>query len=195
MKTPFETILKEVTCFLDENLPKYLTYHNTAHTLYVLDRAVHIAQKEGVNKTGLNLIKIAALYHDIGFTISNIEHEKKGCKIATKQLKNFGYSQEEIKAVCGMIMATKIPQNPQNHLEEIIADADLEYFATSNYQQIAHNLFLELHQYNPRLTTNEWKAIQVDFLKNHYYHTDYCKRYKTFRKKRNLDRLLPVDLK
>jgi hypothetical protein len=30
-----------------------------------------------------------------------------------------------------MIMATKIPQTPQNKLEEIIADADLEYLGSA----------------------------------------------------------------
>ncbi|RKE95241.1 HD domain-containing protein [Ichthyenterobacterium magnum] len=189
MSVSFNTILKDVTSLLNKELPMYLSYHNTAHTLYVLDRAIHIAKKEKVNSKDLELIKLAALYHDIGFIKTNVEHEKEGCKIAEKQLLDYGYAREDIAVVCGMIMATKIPQNPKNLLEQIIADADLEYLATSNYQKIAHNLFLELQQYNPRLTTQKWKTIQLNFLKEHHYYTKYCRHYKTFRKLKNIKQL------
>ena len=192
MPVSFNTILKDVTSLLNKELPKYLSYHNTAHTLYVLDRAIHIAKKENVASKDLKLIKLAALYHDIGFINTNIDHEKEGCKIAKKQLLDYGYSKDDIAIICGMIMATKIPQDPKNLLEEIIADADLEYLATSNYQQIAHNLFLELQQYNPRLTTQKWKTIQLKFIDNHHYHTTYCKHYKTFRKQNNVKQLKKI---
>ena len=130
MKTEFNTIFQEVVNYLDDNLPKFLTYHSTEHTLHVLEKAIYIANKEKVKDKDLELIKVAALYHDIGFTETHIDHEKKTCEIAEKQLKSYGYSNQDIKAICGMIMATKIPQNPQNLLEKIIADADLEYLAT-----------------------------------------------------------------
>lgn len=65
------------------------------------------------------------MYHDIGFIDTHLEHEEIGRAITISQLKNYGYSKAKIEAVCGMIRATKIPQNPKNHLEQIIADADL----------------------------------------------------------------------
>ena len=92
MRTSFNVILKNVTELLNEKLPKYLTYHNTAHTIYVLKKAIDIAKKEHRSLPELELIKLAALYHDIGFTKTHIEHEKVGCEIAKKQLKDFGYS-------------------------------------------------------------------------------------------------------
>lgn len=186
MKTPFKVILKEVTCFLNENLPKHLTYHNTAHTIYVLDRSIHIAKKEKINDKELQLIKIAALYHDIGFTVSHIEHEIESCKIARKQLKKYQYSNTDIEIICGMIMATKIPQNPQNHLEQILADADLEYLATSRFQSVSELLYIELKYFNNDLTRDQWVQLQIDFISKHQYHTKYCKHYKTYRKLENL---------
>ena len=189
MKTPFKVILKEVTCFLNENLPKHLTYHNTTHTLYVLDKAIHIAIKEKVNDKELQLIKIAALYHDIGFTVSHIEHELEGCKIARNQLQDYKYSKTDIEIICGMIMATKIPQNPQNHLEQILADADLEYLATSRFEPVSELLYKELKHFNEDLTRGQWIQLQIDFISNHQYHTKYCKHYKSFRKHNNLKTL------
>jgi uncharacterized protein len=189
MKTDFNIIHKEVVSFLNKNCPDFLTYHNTAHTLYVLDKSIAIATKEKVGNNDLNLVKVAALYHDIGFTKTHIEHEKEGCKIAERQLKKYGYSAKDIQTVCGIIMATKIPQNPHTLLEQIVADADLEYLATAHFWPISELLYKELKHYNSALTSAEWNRIQIDFIKKHQFHTPYCKRYKKFRKFKNLARL------
>lgn len=190
MGISFNTILSEVSEYLDQNLPRYLSYHDKAHTMYVLEKAIYIAQKEGLNDEDIELIKIAALYHDIGFTSTHVEHEKEGCIIASQKLVEFGFSKEQIELVCGMIMATRIPQQPQNHMEAVLADADLEYLGTSKYKKMAHNLFKELRHYNPKLTENEWRNIQINFMKEHHYHTQFCRRYKSFRKQKNLECLL-----
>ena len=124
MKTPFHKIYNDIVKILDDNLPKHLAYHNVNHTLYVLDKAEYIAKKENIKKADIQLLRVAALYHDIGFVKSHVEHEKEGCNIAKRQLKTYGYSEDDIATVCGMIMATRIPQNPKNKLEEILADAD-----------------------------------------------------------------------
>ena len=182
MKTPFNNIYIDVVKFLDKNLPEYLTYHNTSHTLYVLDKAEYIAKKEHIKPEDLQLLKIAALYHDIGFVTSHNDHEKESCRIARNDLKRYGYSDTDIDCVCSMIMATKIPQDPKTKLEEILADADLEYLATSKYWEISALLLKELRHYNPNLTDKEWKHIQIDFISKHKFHSPYCKHYKTFRK-------------
>ncbi|MEP3838311.1 MAG: HD domain-containing protein [Algibacter sp.] len=186
MKPSIAIIRKDVERFLNDNLPKYFTYHNTEHTLYVYEKAIYIAHKEKVSGKDLALLKIAALYHDIGFTKTHVEHEKVGCKMAQKQLRNYGYSKEDLHAICGMIMATKIPQSPKNLLEQILADADLEYLATSKYLKISTALYQELLHFNPNLSAADWHTIQLTFIKNHTYHTAYCKHYKTFRKNKNL---------
>ncbi|MEM5566630.1 HD domain-containing protein [Psychroserpens sp. AS72] len=187
MKTAFPKIYGEVVKFLDDNLPEYLTYHNTKHTLYVLEKAEHIAKKEHIKPAEIHLLKIAALYHDIGYVKSHDEHEKESCAIAKRQLKTYGYSKDDIDAICGMIMATKIPQSPKNKLQEILADADLEYLATSHFQEISDSLFQELKHYDPSLTIPEWDHIQIDFIKKHTFHTSYCRHYKSFRKHKNLE--------
>jgi uncharacterized protein len=189
MKTNFNTILKDVTALLNDKLPTYLTYHNVRHTLYVVDKAEYIAKKEGVTGHNLLLVKIAALYHDVGFITSHINHEEEGCKIAKPQLKNYGFINQDIEKVCGMIMATKIPQNPKNLLEKIVADADLEYIATSRFETVSEFLYKELNFIRKGLDRQEWKKIQIKFLANHNYHTNYCRRYKSFRKNRNLEAL------
>lgn len=189
MESKFNEIYREVVDVLDTKISKNLTYHNTAHTLYVLDKAIHIANKTSVSKKDLFLIKIAALFHDIGFIKSLDNHERESCKIAKKSLSKFGIKEKDINKVLGMIMATKIPQNPQTTLEKIVADADLEYLATSNFIPFAHLLFQEKKMSDKNLSRNKWNKIQKAFIENHTYHTSYCKRYKEFRKIMNLQKL------
>ena len=92
-------------------------------------------------------------------------------------------------------MATKIPQNPQNLLEEILADADLEYLSTQNFEPVSEMLFLELKYFNPAFTREDWRMVQIDFLSKHAYHTDFCKRYKENFKQQHLLKLKGLDLK
>lgn len=189
MKTPFKNIHDAVIDTLRNKLPKYLTYHSVDHTIYVLNRAIYIAQKMEIKEADLKLLKIAALYHDIGFIETNIEHEAIGCKIARKELKAYGYSQSDIETICGMIMATKIPQQPQTQLERILADADLEYLGTKHFEYVSNLLYQEMTHYNPKLILKEWNKIQIRFIENHQYHTPFCKRYKTHRKLKALQKL------
>ncbi len=192
MKAKFDTIYRDVVKQLNEQLPAHLTYHDTAHTLYVLEKAIDIAKKEKVKENELELVKVAALYHDIGFVKSQKDHEKVGCAIAQQQLNEYGFNEAEIETICGMIRATKIPQQPKNHLEAILADADLEYLGTKHFDTVSEYLYLELKHYNPELTRSEWNAIQVDFMENHEYHTKFCKHYKTFRKEKHLIELKKI---
>ena len=45
----------------------------------------------------------------------------------------YGYSENHIKIVKGLINATRVSQNPKNHLEKILCDADLDYLGRSDY--------------------------------------------------------------
>lgn len=189
MKSSFSTIQNQVLKTLEDKLPNYLKYHSVEHTKYVLEKAIYIASKEHVSGHDLFLLKIAALYHDIGFTKSNIEHEAIGCDIARNELQKYGISGEDVDIICGMIMATKIPQNPKTHLEKILADADLEYLGTKHFKTVSELLYKELKHYNPNLTRSEWNSIQINFIESHQYHTKFCRRYKSFRKEKHLEEL------
>jgi uncharacterized protein len=191
MPAEFKTIQDHVVKRLDNELPDYLTYHCTDHTLYVCKKAEYIARKEGASEEDIYLLKVAAMYHDIGFVESHMAHEKRGCEIAMEELPGFGFNDAQLKKICGMIRATQIPQDPRTKLEEIIADADLEYLATNLFIVHSERLYKELqHFQNGQLTRERWNEIQKDFIGNHRYHTDYCRRYKEHRKHKNLERLL-----
>jgi uncharacterized protein len=174
---------------LNENLSAFYYYHNYEHTLYVADKVIEIGKEEGCAQPEIDLLYVAALWHDTGYIKTYQHHEEESCELARHHLPAFSYSAANINAICGMIMATKIPQSPQNKLEEIIADADLEYLGTSNAAAKANDLFMELQTINPLLTKQQWNQTQVLFLEQHHYFTNYCKEHKQAAKQKYLTQL------
>jgi uncharacterized protein len=149
-----------------------LTYHGFHHTKDVLRMAGEIALAEGVSRYELRLVKTAALFHDSGFLKNkHAGHEQEGCNLAQDVLPRFGYTPQEVEAVCGMIMATKIPQSPGNLLEQIICDADLDYLGRDDFGKIGKSLFHELQAYNLIGDEQAWNRVQVGFLTAHRFHT------------------------
>lgn len=185
----FDKIYKDVMDRLDKKLPICYTYHDAEHTRYVLEKAILIAEAENISPEQMVLVKTAALYHDIGYLIGRINHEELGCQTAIQELKDFNYSKESIELVCGMISATKIPQNPKNHLDQIIADADLEYLGTDLFEHGGKKLYSELKCFNPSLSEEEWGKIQISFLESHKYHTKFCIENREWKKQENLEKL------
>jgi uncharacterized protein len=176
---------------LKENLAPFLTYHDWKHTEYVINMAEFIAQKEKSSNEDIVLLKTAALFHDAGFINSISDgHEEASIALAQDKLPQFGYTKNEIEIIAGMIRATSIPQQPKTKLECILADADLEYLGTANFEPIGYNLYLEIKHSNPELTIKRWNDIQIHFLQIHQYHTPYCIQHKTPVKERNLQLLI-----
>lgn len=170
----FEEIYKKIIAKLEQNLPGSLAYHNAYHTKYVVEMAEQLAFYENITGRDLELVKLAALYHDTGFLLHREEHESLGCQIASRDLEGT-LTTAELGKVCGMITATKIPQRPQNLMEKIVADADLFYLGTSKYKKYSQKLYLELKHFDPSINEEKWLKIQIDFLSSHSYHTDYAR--------------------
>lgn len=162
---------KFILGILKTELPKHLSYHSVEHVKDVFNACKMLAEEEGVKGDDLKLLLTAALFHDSGFLKGPKDHEKKSCQIARKYLPQYDYTPEQIKKICGMILATKVPQEPKNHLEEIICDADLDYLGRGDFFHIGDKLYAELSVYGILNTEEEWNRLQVRFLESHNYFT------------------------
>lgn len=175
---------------LSSRLSETLYYHGMHHTLDVERAALILAKEEGIeDAASLNLLKTAALFHDSGFINTYKDHEEEGCRIARKQLPLFSYSKEQIDVICGMIMATRIPQSPQNQLEMIICDADLDYLGRDDFDLIADTLFKELEVRQLVTDIDNWNQIQIKFLEAHRYHTKAAQQKREAIKQQHLNKL------
>lgn len=156
---------------LSAELSGALHYHGVHHTLDVLFVTEQLCKLESVGKRDTILLKTAALFHDAGFLIDRNEHEKHSCGIARQFLPSFEYVESDIERICGMIMATRIPQSPQNKLEEILCDADLDYLGRPDFYSIGQTLFLELQEGSLLTSVEAWNRLQLNFLEKHHFFT------------------------
>ena len=167
----FTSIKEPILSRLKNELDPRLGYHNIMHTLDVLEQAEVLAKQENVtDKHDLLLLKTAAVFHDSGFLFVYKGHEEKGCEIASESLRNV-FSVEDIKKVCGMIMATKIPQSPNTLLEQIICDADLDYLGRNDFEPISQTLHKEFIIFKIIPEEIIWDHIQIKFFESHHYFT------------------------
>lgn len=156
---------------LRDELPQHLSYHSVGHVKDVCEATAALAGKEGVDGEDLVLLLTAALFHDSGFLFGAAEHEKKSCDLVRQYLPGFDYTEEQVEKICGMIMATRIPQSPNNLLEQILADADLDYLGRDDFFTIGNRLYDELAMYGIVNNKNDWNRLQIRFLENHHYFT------------------------
>lgn len=186
----FEALNKAVMDKLANSLPAYLTYHNAAHTQKVLAAAIEIGQTERLSEDELVLLKTAALLHDIGFVQNHENHEELSCKYAQKALPEFGYSDAQIQQVCSMILATRMPQTPHNIMAQILCDADLYYLGSDTYAADAEQLKFEMLKLGLIHEQTDWLSLQVKFLSEHKYFTNYASVHQGPGKQKNLEILL-----
>ena len=91
--------------------------------------------------------------------------------MAQEVLPRFGYTQDQIDVIRGLIQATKVPQKPKTHLQQIICDADLDYLGGDDFHPIADKLKLELMERDIITSDVQWDELQVKFLEAHTYFT------------------------
>ena len=79
------------------------TEHSFAHTGLVASRAEYILSVLGYGKRELELVKIAALLHDIGNLVNRTEHAQSGAVMAFRILDNMNMPPEDIATVVAAI--------------------------------------------------------------------------------------------
>jgi uncharacterized protein len=149
-----------------------LTYHCLNHTLDVVKQSERIARDENITShRDLQLLKVAALYHDTGFLYTYADHERKSCDIFLADSTAFDLTNKDKSIICNLIMATQIPQLPVTLLEKIICDADLDYLGRDDFFKIGDNLRKEFLHFKVVNDNEQWEILQMKFLQNHQYHT------------------------
>ena len=181
---------KEVKSFVfktyKNELPQAVVYHNYNHTLEVVKAVNEIAMAENIEGSDLEVLLLAAWFHDIGFIEGIENHEDKSKLIGKKYLKSKNYSKEKIAKVFSLIDATGMPQKPSNKLEEIICDADLYHLGDESFIQKSNLLRAEWELLCDRYVTDiEWLKENEKFLAKHKYFTNYAYDKQTTQKNKN----------
>lgn len=165
---------KTIIDILNSKLSKDLHYHGVHHTLDALNTCKVYLKHNSINAHDAKLLRLGVLLHDIGFTETNDEHEQKSAEIAKRLLDQYDFSNEDIDIIIGLILTTKVPQQPKTLLEKIICDVDLDYLGRSDFYAISNQLFQELKALHVLDDFDEWNKLQIRFLEAHRYHTDFA---------------------
>jgi len=185
----FTDIQEIILDMLEHELPENLYYHNVKHTVDVVTEVELIGWAENITPEEMLLLKTAALFHDAGHTISYQDHEEQGCLLVRKFLPDYGYTEEQIARICELIMATKMPPEPKNLLEQIICDADLDYLGRSDFIPVSYNLYKEFHERSMIGSLNEWNKLQIKFISRHAYNTKTARALREINKQKQIERI------
>lgn len=185
----FTDIQEMILDKLERELPPFLFYHNVKHTVDVVTEVELIGWAEGCSDEEILLLKTAALFHDAGHIVSYDEHEMHSARMAEEILPRYNYTSAQIERICSIIMATRLPPEPADLLEEIICDSDLDYLGRSDFIPVSNMLFEELRARNKMTEINEWNKLQVKFISGHQYFTRTARSLREVNKQLQIERI------
>ena len=186
----FNAMRNDILNRLKTSLPEGLEYHDVNHTINVEKAAHRLAKLEGLNEEDTLILRTAALYHDAGFIFQFHHNEKQGILMARKSLPRFGYSEEQIEIIAAIINSTRTDTKASNILEELMSDADHDYFGRADYHTVAKGLRNELKDQGVEFNELSWIDFQLAYLDGrHRYYSDASKNIRLPGKKRRITEL------
>lgn len=161
---------------LDEKLSKDCVYHSKVHTFDVLRNVETIGKYCGLDEDEMNILRISALFHDVGYISSNDGHEIESVRYAERFLSTRGIDPEIIEQVKNSILATQMPQQPVDLLGQVLCDADMMHLTYKDYFDRIDLLRQEWSNTGKvSLDEMEFHEVALDFFKSHNYFTEYGK--------------------
>lgn len=174
----------------EDHLPKGITYHNLIHIKDVVDTAKLIGEKSVISPDQMEMLLVAAWFHDVGIIERYIEHEEKSTEICSGFLVKQNYPADKIATIVRIIHSTRVPQKPTNLLEKILCDADLSHNGKKGFIYRSQLLRVEWkNMLGKEFTDSEWLKINIDFLLDNKFHTKFAKSFYDGQRMQNLMQL------
>jgi len=175
--------------FLKKNDSR-LVYHSLGHTLEVAEAVQKIGKATGLNEDELEIVTIAALFHDTGYLIQHTDHETASMKCAEDFLSENGYERSKIKGVISCIDATRLGATPGSEMEKVMRDADYINLSNDDDGHQAELLKREVVNFGGAEASEEdWLRAELKFLSDHKYYTNYGKKKLQERKDENIKKI------
>jgi len=177
--------------FYDAKEDSTLTFHNFSHTHDVVIHAKKMANHYGLDEKETFILTAAAWFHDTGYYTGEASgHEQRGAEMAGRFLKNLSVNEDLITEVKKCIMATEMPQKPENLLQQIMCDADLYHFGTEQFSERNSLMQEEVERKTGcKIDSNNWRKSTICLLESHFFKTGYGRELLEYGKKKNLERL------
>ncbi len=179
-----------VTGLFEQMQSPSLVFHNLDHTKMVVKHTQEIAGHYNVTEKEMLILYAAAWFHDTGHLFTEPQkHEEMSCDVMKKFMKDHVEEETIIDEIGSCIMATKLPRNPQNLLQQIICDADTYHLGTKDFKETNKKNYEELKLRNGNADPIQFTKDTIKLLKEHFYFTPYCKELLNEKKNKNLEKL------
>lgn len=164
---------KYISDLFNDDLPDKLLYHNLAHTQEVAEIAQKLGEISEINEEEMEVLLLAAWFHDTGYIKKYNGHEAESVKYAEGFLAERGYPEEKQKKVAKLIMSTVAGHEPQGLLEELIHDADMAHMGRKRFFRRGELLRVELENFQDiSYKELDWEKKQYSFLVNNVFHSE-----------------------
>lgn len=161
-----------VTEHFEKNVSKDFVFHSLEHVQDVVKAITEISSAYELSDKKVELLYLAAWFHDTGYDKGSEGHEGRSCHYAEEFLKKQNVPQEDIQTVIECIRSTRMPQSPMNRMQSILCDADLSHLGNALYWDRCGRVRQELLLTRNRIMTDiEWVDFELNFMVNHHYHT------------------------
>lgn len=179
-----------VAAYFAEHMPAKYVFHDLEHTVQTVAAVKMLAEACQLEAHQTDLLVLATWFHDTGYAQGPEGHEERSCAIAEAFLKE-KISDEDLQVVLRCILATKIPQQPGDLLEQIICDADLSHLGMKSYWERNSKLRQEFALTRQDFTDDKaWVEFELDFMLAHEYHTEAARALFNKRKAKHIQQLI-----
>jgi predicted metal-dependent HD superfamily phosphohydrolase len=176
-----------VSDLLGRRLPAWAVYHTLDHTRDTVATAGMIGRQSGLGKTDLEVVLLAAWFHDTGYLEGPDGHEERSVGMATTFLEERNVQQDRIDQVARCIRATTVPPRPVTLPEQVLCDADVIHVGKKRFFERSSLLRAEMEMRTGNtMTEPDWLRYNIDFVVNHTFHTDYAQSEYAPRRAKNL---------
>ncbi len=181
--------VEEAFRLLTDELPSRFTFHSLSHTEDVLRETVLFAVLAERDPREIELLGIAASFHDVGFISCPDDHEALSAKIAGEAMaRSERYTAEEIDLVKAMIKDTKIALQDGKkirvascELSKYLLDADVSNFGRDDFFER-----LEAHCRELDCDSRSHLEQTRDLMLDHTWFTEVARRLRQSKKEGNL---------
>lgn len=159
--------------YADKVSPKY-HYHSIYHTVDVVNSSRLIGHASQLTETDMELLLLAAWFHDSGYAVQYEYNEAIGANIAREFLENEAYH-GSIETIERIILATDLRRNTIGQLQEIIRDADLAHLGRYDFTERNELLRQEWNEVlDKNFSEADWNDMTLGFLQLHTFKSQYA---------------------
>ena len=185
-------IIKSVLEELKNGLPDCFAFHSVTHTQDVMHQAVLFSVLDHRSRREIELLAVAAAYHDVGFLEKKDLHEEISARYVEIAMRSDGsFTEEEIAQVKTMILDTKLisvdsgfEQRASTDLSRYLLDADLSNFGREDFFER-----LEANRIELGAGEAEFRRRTLKLMKAHTWLTEAARTLRQGKKEENMHKL------